>query len=154
MVEFLRFWQWIHSHHNTDFCTGVTVTIFQLITQNIQTSELEYLTQLIAKLLQSIKFQLIDLPLLELCVYTHRIFEATSSFSTSITDTLLGNIYRAFNQPPPPIQNNPSAQAMDSNQFNNLIQNLTQNTQQINVLAQAIQGQAQPQINAQLQAPA
>ena len=152
MVEFLRFWQWIHSHHNADFCTGATVAIFQLISQNLQTAELEYLTQLIAKLLQSIKFQVINLPLLELCFYTQRIFEATSSFSIPITDTLLENIYRAFNQPPPPIQNNPLT--MNANQLNALLNNLNQNTQQIQVLAQAIQGQGQPQVNANVQVPA
>ncbi|RIA86549.1 hypothetical protein C1645_829104 [Glomus cerebriforme] len=41
-VEFLCFWQQIHIHHNAELCTGVTVAIFQLITQNIQTAELKY----------------------------------------------------------------------------------------------------------------
>ncbi|RIA97562.1 hypothetical protein C1645_813983 [Glomus cerebriforme] len=49
-VEFLHFWQWIHIYYNSELCTGVTIAVFQLITQNLQTAELEYLTQLIAKL--------------------------------------------------------------------------------------------------------
>jgi hypothetical protein len=100
---FPTFWQWISVQYQAEQYTGFTIAAFNLLKQNFHTAEqIEFIVHIVLGILQSIQFQVIIVPILELSYYLHILFEVTNRFHTlptgqQVTDAF--NRYHNINNP-------------------------------------------------------
>jgi hypothetical protein len=101
--RFPTFWQWISVQYQAEQYTEFTIAAFNLLEQNFHiTEQIEFIVHIVLGILQSIQFQVITVPILELSYYIHILFEVTNRFHTlptgqQVTDAF--NRYHNINNP-------------------------------------------------------
>src|SRR6266536_1664007 len=94
---FPTFWLWISLQYSAEQYSAYSISAFRLLEENIYTAtDLHFIANITSRLLQSICFQTLAVPFLELCYYTHKLFVSTNSFSTLPTGPQVTNAYNLF----------------------------------------------------------